>query len=286
MIASGWKDYEVLATGAGEKLERWGDYKLLRPDPQVIWGEAIDPKRADARYRRDSSGGGRWEFYRRIPDEWTVAYQDLRFSVRPMGFKHVGLFPEQAVNWRQMADAIEASREETTVLNLFAYTGGATVACAKAGAKVTHVDAARGMVDRARQNAALSGVAADRIRYIVDDCVKFVRRELKRGKRYNAVVMDPPSYGRGPGGETWKLEDDLFALAKEAALLMDNPLFFLINSYTTGLQPAVIENVLRLSTVGFAGSYQSYEICLPTAEANVALPCGCSGLWQKSRGNR
>lgn len=280
MIATGWKDYKILATADGEKLEMWKDVCLLRPDPQVIWKGNIDVKKAHARYIRNSSGGGEWKYFKRIPDEWTVEWKDLKFLIRPMGFKHVGLFPEQSVNWALMTDIIKKTPEQVNVLNLFAYTGGATVACAKAGAKVTHVDAAKGMVERAGQNATLSEIPKDRIRYIIDDCKKFVLREIKRGKKYNAVIMDPPSYGRGPGGELWKIEDSLYDLVDLTTKVLENPVFYLINSYTTGLQPSVIENILRLNLKAFGGKFDSYEVCLPTEEG-IVLPCGCSGLWQR-----
>ncbi len=280
MIATGWKDYRILATADGEKLEMWKDVCLLRPDPQVIWKGKIDAKRADARYIRNSSGGGEWKYNKRIPDEWTVCWKDLKFLIRPMGFKHVGLFPEQSVNWALMTDIIKATPQQVNVLNLFAYTGGATVACAKAGARVTHVDAAKGMVERAGQNATLSEIPKDRIRYIIDDCKKFVIREIKRGKKYNALIMDPPSYGRGPGGELWKIEDSLYELVELTTQVLEEPVFYLINSYTTGLQPSVIENILRLNLKQFGGRFMSYEVCLPTDEG-IVLPCGCSGLWQR-----
>lgn len=281
MIANGWKDYEIIATGGGEKLERFGDVYLLRPDPQVIWEPSFELKKyakLNAHYHRSSSGGGYWQKMKPVPEEWTIKYGNLGFAIKPMGFKHVGLFPEQAVNWDKTAELIRSAGREITVLNLFAYTGGATVACAAAGAKVTHVDAAKGMVERAGQNAALSSIPRDRIRYIIDDCAKFVAREIKRGKRYDAVIMDPPSYGRGPGGEMWKLEDNLFALVKQTArVLSDDPLFFLINSYTTGLQASVLSNILTLCLSG--GKSEGYEVCLPTDE-KIVLPCGCSGFWR------
>ena len=279
MIASGWRDYEVIATSRGEKLERWGDVYLLRPDPQVIWkGKELSsfPK-LNAHYHRSETGGGSWEYKRKTPSEWQVSYRDLKFLVKPMGFKHVGLFPEQSVNWDRMRELIEG-REEVSVLNLFGYTGGATVACAKSGAKVTHVDAAKAMVDRCKQNAELSGIAGDRIRYIVDDCMKFVGREIKRGKKYDAVIMDPPSYGRGPNGEMWKIEDGLYDLVKlTTAVLSDKPLFYLINSYTTGLQPSVLDNMLSLLLP--KGIHEGYELCLPTSEG-IVLPAGASGFWR------
>lgn len=287
MIAKDWKDYRVIATSDGEKLERWKDIYMLRPDPQVIWHGRKDLasfKGLHAHYHRDSSGGGRWEYRMHMPEEWTVSWRELTFSIKPMGFKHVGLFPEQAVNWDIMMDMISHANRPIRVLNLFAYTGGATVACASAGAMVTHVDAAKGMVDRAKQNAKLSKIPEDRIRYIVDDCKKFVTREIKRGKTYDAVIMDPPSYGRGPSGETWKIEDNLFDLVQlTAEVLSDNPLFFLINSYTTGLQPAVIDNLLALTLGKRGGSHMGYEVCLPTDEG-IVLPCGASGLWRNREG--
>ncbi|MBE5730356.1 MAG: SAM-dependent methyltransferase, partial [Clostridiales bacterium] len=276
MIASGWKDYEVIATSCGEKLERWGDVYLLRPDPQVIWKgkELASFAKLNAHYHRSESGGGRWEYLRKTPESWNISYKDLKFIIKPMGFKHVGLFPEQAANWDKMSDILRG--KEANVLNLFGYTGGATVACAKAGAKVTHVDAARAMVDRCKQNAELSGVASDRIRYIVDDCMKFVSREIKRGKRYDAIIMDPPSYGRGPNGEMWKIEDGLYDLVKlTTAVLSDSPLFYLINSYTTGLQPSVLDNMLSLLLP--SGKHEGYELCLPTSEG-IVLPAGASGF--------
>lgn len=276
-----WRDYRVLATGGGEKLERWGNVLLLRPDPQAIWKAKSDLSRVpglNARYVRSASGGGAWETYRPYPPEWNISYKDLTFTVKPMGFKHTGLFPEQACNWDRMRALIEGAGREIRVLNLFGYTGGATAACAKSGAQVTHVDAAKNMVERAKRNCALSGVADDRVRYIVDDCVKFVTRELKRGKRYDAVLMDPPSYGRGPGGETWKLEDNVCALTELAArVLSDRPLFFLINSYTTGLQPTVMVNIL--SACMGTGKTEGYEVTLPTDEDSIKLPCGCSAIW-------
>lgn len=280
--ADNWRDYEVIATGGGEKLERWGSVFLLRPDPQAIWKPQFDLgafKGLHARYVRSKSGGGYWEKYRDYPEEWNVSYGDLTFAVKPMGFKHTGLFPEQAVNWDAMRTLIGAAGREIRVLNLFAYTGGATVACAKAGAFVTHVDAARGMVDRAKQNARLSGIAPDRVRTIVDDCGKFVAREIKRGKTYDAVIMDPPSYGRGPNGEMWKLEDSLYGLVQQSVrVLGDSPLFYLINSYTTGLSATVMRNILTLTLP--RGRTQGYELGLPTQEDGIVLPCGNSALWQ------
>ncbi|MCD8206215.1 MAG: class I SAM-dependent methyltransferase [Clostridia bacterium] len=281
-IADKWTDYEILATGDGMKLERWGLVTLLRPDPQIIWHPQRDlySMDADAVYERSVSGGGRWVYRKEVPADWNISYGGMTFSLKLMGFKHTGIFPEQAVNWDEMGSLIKSSgREDVSVLNLFAYTGGASVACAKAGAKVTHVDAAKGMVDRAGKNARLSGVD-EGIRYIVDDCEKFVQREIRRGHRYDAVIMDPPSYGRGPSGETWKLEDSLYDfVALCARVLKDDPLFVLINSYTTGLSPAVMENILRLTMKDFNGSFDSYEVGLPTREGMV-LPCGASGLFR------
>lgn len=286
-----WRDYKILATGAGMKLEDWNGVVLLRPDPQVIWdcgGDLFKREGIHAAYIRSDKGGGAWDIRRAFPPEWVVSYRDLKFKVKPMGFKHTGLFPEQAVNWNAMREVIErAKRErperEIKVLNLFAYTGGASVACAKSGALVTHVDAAKGMVERAGENARLSGIDSG-IRYIVDDCMKFVAREIRRGNRYDAVIMDPPSYGRGPNGEMWKIEDNLFSFVKNCVkLLTPDPLFFLINSYTTGLQPAVLKNILTLTLNDFDGEIQAYEVGLPTAEG-IALPCGASGMFTGARG--
>lgn len=285
-VADGWKDYQIIATGDGMKLERWGKVTLLRPDPQVIWHAEKDLfsyGALNAVYRRSEKGGGGWEIKKPFPSQWNIAYKDLTFSVKPMGFKHTGLFPEQAVNWDAMRSLISDRKKsdpnaKIKVLNLFAYTGGATAACAKAGAEVCHVDAAKGMVERAGENARLSSIN-EGIRYIVDDCEKFVKREIRRGNRYDAVIMDPPSYGRGPNGETWKLEDNLFDFVKICSeVLVDNPLFVLINSYTTGLQPTVIKNILTLALGGRRGNAEAYEVGLPTDEG-IVLPCGCSGMF-------
>ena len=282
-VAEGWNDYRIIATGDGMKLERWGKLVLLRPDPQIIWHEKSrlsSYSGINAVYKRSSSGGGMWQYKGDVPDNFVIGRKGLKFSLKLMGFKHTGLFPEQAVNWDAMQSLIEGEKREIRVLNLFAYTGGATVACAKAGAFVTHVDAAKAMVERAKENAKLSAIPSDRIRYIVDDCAKFVAREKRRGNVYDAIIMDPPSYGRGVNGEVWKLEDNLFDFVKECVgLLSDKPLFVLINSYTTGLQPTVIENILKLCLEGRGGSFESYEVGLPTDE-NIILPCGCSGLWR------
>lgn len=279
-LASGWKDYEVIATGDGYKLERWGEIVLLRPDPQVIWSAQRDlfAYPAHAVYRRSEKGGGAWEYKKTVPESWEIGYGDLTFRIKPMGFKHTGLFPEQAYNWDKTAELVKSAGRKIKVLNLFAYTGGATVALAKAGAEVTHVDAAKGMVERAGENARLSGITGG-IRYIVDDCKKFVQRELRRGNRYDAVVMDPPSYGRGPGGEMWKIESGLYPFVKLCAeLLSDDPLFFLINSYTTGLQPAVLSNILTLCLGERKGRIEAYEVGLPTLE-KISLPCGAGGIY-------
>ena len=253
MKAAEWKDYSVIATGDGYKLERWAGVTLLRPDPQVIWKSSVDMdgyKGLAAKYIRSETGGGKWLIKGKMPESWTVTYKDLKFKIKPMGFKHTGLFPEQAVNWDLMTDLIKKADREINVLNLFAYTGGATVACAKAGAKVCHVDAAKGMVERAGENVRLSDVGEGKVRYIIDDCKKFVEREIRRGRKYDAIIMDPPSYGRGPNGEMWKLENELYSFVELCSkVLSDNPLFVLINSYTTGLQPQVLKNILAL-TVG------------------------------------
>ena len=280
--ANNWVDYQIIATGNGYKLERWKDVTLLRPDPQVIWPSSIDMdgyKTLNAKYVRSETGGGKWQKNKAMPDEWIISYGNLKFLIKPMGFKHTGLFPEQAVNWDIMTNLIKNANRPINVLNVFAYTGGATVACLSAGASVCHVDAAKGMVERAGENCRLSGVGDGKVRFIVDDCLKFVKREIRRGKKYDAIIMDPPSFGRGPKGETWKIENELFNLVKTCTeVLSDNPLFFLINSYTTGLQPQVIKNILTLNMQGFNGNIEAYEVGLPTDEG-IALPCGCSGIW-------
>lgn len=276
--AQDWKDYEVISSGNGEKKERWGDIILVRPDPQIIWKNKISYNDAHARYERSSSGGGSWQKFRTFPAEWKISWKNLKFIVKPMGFKHTGIFPEQAVNWKMMMDRIASARRKINVLNLFAYTGAATVACASVGANVVHVDSAKNMVERAKQNASLSGVGGASIRYIVDDCRKFIEREIRRGNKYDAIIMDPPSYGRGANGEVWKLEDDLFdfvALCKK--IISDKPLFFLINSYTTGLGATAMENVLRMNFLGTRGSFESYEVGLESRDG-IAIPCGCSAV--------
>lgn len=278
-LSDGWRDFELLDAGDGMKLERWGDVTLLRPDPQAVW--PLRTRAADAVYHRSERGGGHWEFLRPLPESWRIGYGDLAFLVRPTGFKHTGLFPEQAVNWDWMRRRVEqkcAADGACRVLNLFAYTGGATCACLKSGAHVTHVDAAKGMVAWAKDNAAASGVQTAPARYLVDDCVKFVQRELRRGNRYDGILMDPPSYGRGPAGELWKIEDSLYPLVASCArLLSDRPAFFLINSYTTGLAPSVLCNVLRTALPG--GHAEADEVGLPIRRDNLVLPCGATGRW-------
>ena len=280
-IAENWTDYQIIATGDGYKLERWKDVYLLRPDPQAIWKAQTDmfsyPK-LNAVYKRSDKGGGAWEILKKMPDEWKISYKDLTFKIKPMGFKHTGLFPEQAVNWDLMTSLIKNAQRPIKVLNLFAYTGGATVACAKAGAEVTHVDAAKGMVERAGENARLSGINSG-IRYIIDDCKKFVQREIRRGNKYDAIIMDPPSYGRGPNGEMWKIESELFSFVQLCSqVLSDNTLFFLINSYTTGLQPMVLKNILTLNLKRFNGKVDAYEVGIATDEG-ISLPCGAGGIF-------
>ncbi len=278
-IASDWKDYECIDCGEGMKYERWGGIHLLRPDPQVIWGYSGGKIKPDAQYRRSSSGGGQWEYYRSLPESWTVSWRELTFKVRPMGFKHTGLFPEQAANWDWMMRLISSCGRPVKVLNLFGYTGGATVAAAKAGASVCHVDAAKNMVAQCKENIALSGLSSAPVRYIVDDCAKFVQREIRRGSRYDAIIMDPPSYGRGPSGEIWKLENELYGFVKLCTgVLSEKPLFMLINSYTTGLQPIVLRNILASAVKPlFRGRVEAAEVALPVTRGDILLPCGASG---------
>lgn len=285
-VADSWKDYELIDCSCGERLERWGNITLIRPDPQVIWKtEKKNPlwKKADAVYHRSQSGGGQWEIKNKIPDFWTVGYRDLTFNIKTMGFKHTGLFPEQAVNWDYTAEIIKNANREVKVLNLFAYTGGATVSALKAGACVCHVDASKGMTLWAKENAASSGVADKSVRWIVDDCIKFVQREIRRGNKYDIIIMDPPSYGRGPGGEVWKLENEVYGFVELCSqVLSDDPLMMLINSYTTGLSPSVMEYIL--STVvktRFGGTVTGSEIGLRTTENGLILPCGASAIWSK-----
>lgn len=290
-IADGWKDYEVIDTSSGEKLERWGDYILLRPDPQVIWNTKREHplyKKLNGHYHRSTKGGGEWEFFD-LPTEWSINYKDLTFNLKPFSFKHTGLFPEQATNWDWFSSIIKREKgknpeREIKVLNLFAYTGGATLAAAKAGAHVTHVDASKGMVAWAKENAISSGLKDAPIRWLVDDCVKFVEREIRRGNKYDAIIMDPPSYGRGPKGETWKIEEAVFPLINICAdILKSEPLFFLINSYTTGLQPAVLSYMLNTVLVErFGGKVEADEIGLPVSSNGLILPCGASGRYTKA----
>jgi 23S rRNA (cytosine1962-C5)-methyltransferase len=284
-ISNEWKDYECLDAGNGEKLERWGNIVLRRPEPLAMWPIEMDNawKKVDGVYYRFVDGGGHWEFNKKLPDFWTVNYEDLKFKVSPTNFKHTGLFPEQACNWNFMMDKIKNANRPIKVLNLFGYTGGATVACSKAGAElVVHVDAARGMVEWAKENAKLSGIENNYIRFLVDDCLKFVEREIRRGNKYDAIVMDPPSYGRGPSGEVWKLEKNLEELVSRCTLLLsDKPLFFLINAYTTGVSSTVLHNILKL-TVGktYGGVVDAGEIGLPISKNDLVLPCGIYGRWQ------
>lgn len=284
-IANDWKDYEVIDTSGGEKLERWGEYRLVRPDPQVIWTSDQKNKawkKPNGHYHRSNKGGGDWQFFD-LPDEWSIGYKGLTFRLKPFKFKHTGLFPEQAVNWDWFSQLIRDANRPVKVLNLFAYTGGATLAAAKAGASVTHVDASKGMVGWAKENAAASGLSDAPIRWLVDDCVKFVEREIRRGNTYDAIIMDPPSYGRGPKGEIWKIEESVFPFIKLTMdILSDDPLFFLVNSYTTGLQPAVLSYMISM-TVGrkYGGHVEAEEIGLPVTETGLVLPCGASGRWTK-----
>lgn len=285
-IANEWKDYEILDMADGGKLERWGKYILDRPDPQIVWKEKTFPelwKDTDAKYFRSKKGGGHWENITDVPDAWQIKYKDLTFNIKQMGFKHTGLFPEQAVNWDYMIDKIKKSNRKIKVLNLFAYTGGATVACAYAGADVVHVDASKGMVSWAKENIESSNLNDRYVRFIVDDCIKFVQREIRRGNKYDAIVMDPPSFGRGANGEVWNIEESLFHLIKLCEeVLSDNPLFFLINSYTTGMSSKVLENILYLTiNKKHKGNISSGEVGLPMTDSNLVLPCGIYGLWEK-----
>ncbi len=285
-VADKWKDYELIDCSCGERLERWGNITLIRPDPQVIWKtEKKNPlwKKADAVYHRSQSGGGNWEIKRKIPDFWTIGYRDLTFNIKTMGFKHTGLFPEQAVNWDYTADVIKNAGRPVKVLNLFAYTGGATVSALAAGASVVHVDASKGMTMWAKENAVSSGVADSPVRWIVDDCIKFVQREIRRGNRYDIIIMDPPSYGRGPGGEVWKLENEVYSFVELCSqVLSDEPLMMLINSYTTGLSPSVMEYILgAVVKPRFGGKVTGSEIGLRATENGLILPCGASAIWSK-----
>ncbi|MDK2801319.1 MAG: rRNA (cytosine1962-C5)-methyltransferase [Clostridiales bacterium] len=284
-LADNWEDYELIDTGDGEKLERWGQYILRRPDPQVIWpikSETDMWEKNHGHYHRSNKGGGSWEFFCKLPERWSISYKDLSFYIKPMGFKHTGLFPEQAVNWEWIIQKIQTRSQSVRVLNLFAYTGGATVAAAYAGAEVCHVDAAKGMVGWAKENLALSKLGDRPVRFIVDDVVKFVQREKRRGRQYDGIIMDPPSYGRGPKGEIWKIEEELYRLIQLCLdVLSPNPLFFLINSYTTGLAPTVLKNILTISLgEKYEGHVTADEIGIPISNSEIVLPCGASGRWE------
>ena len=282
----GFKDYELIDADSGERLERWGDIILIRPDPQIIWsGKRTDPrwKNANAIYHRSTSGGGFWEKLKSVPDVWSVCYNDLTFRLKPMGFKHTGLFPEQAVNWSLATELIKKADREVSVLNLFAYTGGATIACLKAGAKVTHVDASKGMVQWAKENAMASGVADKNVRWLVDDCLKFVKREIRRGNTYDAIIMDPPSYGRGPGGEVWKLEQQLAELLSETGkILSKDAIFFFLNSYTGGLSPSILNYMVKHYVVpNREGEIYTDEIGLYVTNKGISLPAGNTTIWKR-----
>ena len=283
-IAKNWKDYEIIDMANGEKLERWGNITLIRPDPQIIWKEKSFEekwKKADARYHRSKTGGGGWQYNKKLPQAWQIKYKNLTFNIKPMGFKHTGLFPEQAVNWDWMMDKIRNAKRPIKVLNLFAYTGGATVACLAAGASVCHVDSSKGMVAWAKENVSSSGLEKAPVRYIVDDVVKFVEREIRRGNKYDAIIMDPPSYGRGANGEVWQFEENIYNLVQLCSKVMsDNPLFFLINSYTTGTSSIVLENILKMN-IKRENHFSSGEIGLPMKNSNLVLPCGIYGRWEQ-----
>ena len=283
IIAKDWKDYKILDMADGQKLEKWGDVILSRPDPQIIWKEKTYPekwKNINATYHRSKTGGGAWEYNKKMPQQWQIKYKELTFNIKPMGFKHTGLFPEQAVNWDWMIDKIKNAKREIKVLNLFAYTGGATVACSYAGGTVCHVDSSKGMVTWAKENIIASGLEKRKVRYIVDDVVKFVNREIRRGNKYDAIIMDPPSYGRGANGEVWQFENNIYDLVELCTkVLSDNPLFFLINSYTTGISSKVLENILNL-TIKNKGKVTSGEIGLPMENSKLVLPCGIYGRWE------
>ena len=285
IVANNWKDYEILDMANGEKLERWKDIILVRPDPQIIWKNKSFPQKWNqihARYNRSNTGGGSWEYKKSIPSSWQVSYKNLTFNLKPMGFKHTGLFPEQAENWDWMIEKIKNEKREIKVLNLFAYTGGATVACLSAGASVCHVDSSKGMVAWAKENVISSGLQDKKIRYIVDDVVKFVNREIRRGNKYDAIIMDPPSYGRGTNGEVWKFEENIGDLVELCAqVLSENPLFFLINSYTTGISSTVLKNILNINiTKKYGGKVENGEIGLPMTDSKLILPCGIFGRWE------
>ena len=284
-VANDWKDYEILDMANGEKLERWGDIFLVRPDPQIILTEKSFKekwKNVHGIYNRSKTGGGSWNFKKKVPESWQIKYKNLTFNIKPMGFKHTGLFPEQAVNWDWMINKIKNSKREIKVLNLFAYTGGATVACLSAGASVCHVDSSKGMVSWSKENVNASGLKEKPIRFLVDDCIKFVEREIRRGNKYDAIIMDPPSYGRGTKGEVWRFEEDIADLVNLCTkVLSDKPLFFLINSYTTGISAKVLENILRIN-IKNNGKFESGEIGLPMTDSKLVLPCGIYGRWEEA----
>lgn len=284
IISNEWRDYEILDMANGEKLERWGDIILIRPDPQIIWDKKSQPslwKKANAHYHRSKSGGGQWEFIKDVPNSWQIKYKKLTFNLKPMGFKHTGLFPEQAVNWDFMINKIKNAKREIKVLNLFAYTGGATVACLSAGANVCHVDSSKGMTTWAKENVVSSGLKDKPVRFIIDDVIKFVQREIRRGNKYDAIVMDPPSYGRGANGEVWNIEESLYTLVELCTkVLSDTPLFFIINSYTTGLAPTILADVLKM-TIDKKGKVTSGEIGLPMKDSDIVLPCGIYARWEE-----
>ncbi len=285
-VAKNWSDYELIDMANGEKLERWKDIVLIRPDPQIIWKNKTSPKaweKADAIYKRSKTGGGAWEYKHKLPLSWQVKYKNLTFNIKPMGFKHTGLFPEQAVNWDWMIDKINSAKREIKVLNLFAYTGGATCACLSVGASVCHVDSSKGMTTWAKENVEASGLKDKKVRYIVDDVLKFVNREIRRGNKYDAIIMDPPSYGRGANGEVWQFEENIYELVETCKeVLSDDPLFFLINSYTTGISAKVLENILSLTVEKkYKGKLSSGEVGLPMKNSSLVLPCGIYGRWEK-----
>ena len=285
LVANNWNDYKILDMANGQKLERWGNVILSRPDPQIIWKDKSFPdkwKMVNATYNRSKSGGGSWEYNKQIPKNWQIKYKNLTFNIKPMGFKHTGIFPEQAVNWDWMMEKIAKSKREIKVLNLFAYTGGATVACLASGASVCHVDSSKGMVSWAKENVVSSGLEDKKIRYIVDDVNKFVSREIRRNNKYDAIIMDPPSYGRGANGEVWQFENNIYDLVQLCTkVLSDNPLFFLINSYTTGISSTVLENILNLTVAkNHMGKITSGEIGLPMENSKLILPCGIYARWE------
>lgn len=285
LVANNWNDYKILDMANGQKLERWGNVILSRPDPQIIWKDKSFPdkwKLVNATYNRSKSGGGSWEYNKQIPKNWQIKYKNLTFNIKPMGFKHTGIFPEQAVNWDYMMDKIRNSGRKIKVLNLFAYTGCATMACSKAGADVVHVDASKGMIEWAKENMRLSHLENNSIRFICDDCLKFVQREFRRGNKYDAIIMDPPSYGKGPNGEVWKFEDSLYVLIEACnKILSDKPLFFLINSYTTGVSSTVLANILK-TTIKLDGKISCGEVGIPITKRDLILPCGIYGRWEEN----